>query len=109
MNWNIEAHEDEEYIRFIAPSGFKFDYKSINDVISTLSSLADRSTEFQFTKHFERFYIDQGGDIRVIQCDPWINEGFSGKFITNCVELSKVLTIYLAERYGNSPGNLSNL
>lgn len=98
MDWIIESKEDEDYIRFIAPSGYKFDFKTTNDILSTISTLADRNVEFNFTKYFERFEIDGEGNVLIIESDPWLNKGFAiGAYVCNTNDFAKVLIKYISK------------
>lgn len=95
-DWHCELNEDGIY--FQAPSGFIFFYKEDSKVIDTLSALYIKPSEFGFTWHNERFRIDGDNNVRVISCDPWINEGFRlDDPVADALEFVQVLLWYLAQ------------
>jgi hypothetical protein len=101
--WLIEEftkYDDLDSVRFKMPSGFTLEVTGMARVFDLLYALVERGTFF--TSFDTRLFMDDNGEVRVLDTDPWINPDFrEPKAICTNLQLSRAALRYLEHKCKN--------
>lgn len=97
MAWTINEHE--EYVAFISPEGFSFEFNNTTGIFATIVACIEQ-TNIVYTRNNERIAVEQDSGLRLVDCDPWINNGFQrNQHVGFADELAKILIHFISETY----------